>query len=133
VNEPGLGAAAVVLGHGGVRNLALVRFERTMSDMTNKKLPPKVRRNALQVLSRARLAGITEKFKLSVKDRRAAASHVTAIIQARSLDFGDVLQLFQRDELKAICTALALDPAGREKETIVQRILAAGDATGRTT
>jgi type I restriction enzyme M protein len=93
--------------------------------MTNKSLPPKVRRTALQVLSRTRLAAITEQFNLPVKDRRAAAAYVNAIIRARSIDFGEVLRLFQRDELKASCVALALDPAGREKETIVQRILAA--------
>jgi hypothetical protein len=103
-----------------------------MSDMPNNRLPPKVRRTALQVLSRARLAAITERFNLSVKDRRAATAHVNAIVQARSIDFGEVLRLFQRDELKAICAALALDSAGREKETIVQRILAAGDAARPT-
>jgi len=97
-----------------------------MRGMTRKNLPPKVRRTALEVLSRARLAAITEKFNLSVKDRRTAGAHVNAIIQARSLDFADVLRAVQRDELKAICAALMLDADGRDKETFVQRILDAG-------
>jgi type I restriction enzyme M protein len=65
------------------------------------------------------------KLGLEVEDRRSQASHVEAILKANSTPFGDVLRLLTREDLKAICEALGLDTAGKEKEPIVQRILAA--------
>ena len=90
-------------------------------------LPAKMRRAALEALSRDRLGEITTRFDLAVQDRRAVAAHIEAIVRARSLDFGEVLRLLQRDELKAVCEALGLDTSGKEKEPIVQRILGADD------
>ncbi len=95
-------------------------------------LPAKTRRAALEVLSRDRLAAISAKFDLTVEDRRAQAAHVDAIVRARSLDFGEVLRQLSRDELKAICDALGLDPSGKEKEAIVQRILGNQDGPATT-
>jgi type I restriction enzyme M protein len=93
-------------------------------------LPSKTRRAALEALSRDRLATITENFNLPVQDRRSVATHVDAIVRSRSLEFGEVLRLLQRDELKAMCRALGLDNSGKEKEPIVQRILGAGNGAG---
>ena len=95
-------------------------------------LPAKTRRAALEVLSRDRLAAMSAKFDLTVEDRRAQAAHVDAIVRARSLDFGEVLRQLSRDELKAICDALGLDPSGKEKEAIVQRILGNQDGPATT-
>ena len=92
-----------------------------LSDMAN--LPAKTRRAALEVLSRATLASITERLNLAVDDRRAQVAHVNAIIRSRSVDFGDILRQLPREDLKAICTALGLDTAGRDKDPIIQRIL----------
>jgi adenine-specific DNA-methyltransferase len=92
-------------------------------------LPLKLRRAALEVLSRDRLASITDKHNLAVKDRRAQAAHIDAIVRARSLDFADVLRLLQRDELKAMCESLGLDTSGKEKDPIIDRILTGGDGT----
>ncbi len=97
-----------------------------MPDVT---LPAKVRRAALEALSRDRLGEITARFDLTVQDRRAVAAHIDAIIRARSLDFGEVLRLLSRDELKAMCRAVGLHDEGK-KEAIFQRMLTAGD--GRT-
>jgi type I restriction enzyme M protein len=55
------------------------------------------------------------------------AAHVDAVVRARSLEFREVLRLLSRDDLKAICSALGLDASGKEKERIIERILAAGD------
>jgi type I restriction enzyme M protein len=90
-------------------------------------LPPKMRRAALEALGRDCLAAITEKLALTVADRRAHAAHVDAVVRARSLEFREVLRLLSRDDLKAICSALGLDASGKEKERIIERILAAGD------
>ena len=86
-------------------------------------IPANVRRAALEVLSRDSLAKITAQHELNVEDRRAVASHIDAIVRARSLDFGEVLRSLKRDELKAMCEALGLDDSGREKDLLVQRIL----------
>ena len=96
---------------------------RTMPD-----LPAKVRRAALEALGRDSLANLTTKFDLAVQDRRAAAAHVDALMRSRTVEFAALLGELQRDELKAICEALGLDPSGREKEVLVKRILGGPDA-----
>ena len=90
-------------------------------------LPPKTRRKALDALSRDTLATITKKLDLVVADGRAQGAHVDAIVRSRTVDFGDVLRQVSRDELKAICGELGLDDSGRDKESIIRRILAIGD------
>lgn len=92
------------------------------------RLSAKTRRKALEVLSRNALAAITAMLNLAVRDRRAQAGYVDAIMQARSVDFGDVLRRLARNDLKAICKVLGLDTSGKEKEPIVQRILGSGEA-----
>ncbi len=94
-------------------------------------LPASARRAALEVLSRDRLAEITAQYDLDVDDRRAVASHIDAVIRARSLDFGELLRSLKRDELKAICSALELDDSGREKGLLVERILGSDSANGQ--
>jgi type I restriction enzyme M protein len=95
--------------------------------MSDGSLPAKLRRAALEALSRDRLAEITSLYDLSVADRRAHSAHVDAILHSRSVNFADVLRGLSRNELKAICSALGLDTSGKEKEPIVERILARGD------
>jgi type I restriction enzyme M protein len=85
----------------------------------------RLRRKALQALSRNALATVTTRLDLAVADRRSQGAHVEVILKARPLEFSDVLRLLPRDDLKAICRALELDDSGKEKEPIVQRILAA--------
>ena len=91
--------------------------------MAKNNLSPRVRRAALETLSRATLADIASKLDLSVKDRRSPASHVDAIVRSRSVDFGEVLGMLSRKELKVICGALGLDTTGKMKETLTERIL----------
>lgn len=92
-------------------------------------LSAKRRRRSLQALSRDRLADLTEQYELAVSDRRSAANHVDALIRARRVHFGELLEQLSRDELKDICEALDLDTSGREKQGIIDRILASGTAT----
>ncbi|HTP24541.1 MAG TPA: N-6 DNA methylase [Anaeromyxobacteraceae bacterium] len=90
-------------------------------------LPAKLRRTALEVLTRDRLAELTSAYDVSVEDRRSLVAHVDAIVRARSVEFDDLLRRLSRDELKAICSALGCDTTGKEKEPLVQRILGAGE------
>jgi len=94
-------------------------------------LSPRLRRKALEGLSRDALAAITGKLDLPVEDRRAQTAHFEAILKAKGTSFGDILRQLSRNDLKVICEALDLDTDGKEKEPIVQRILAA-EADGTT-
>lgn len=77
----------------------------------------------LRALGRDALANLTTKLNLAVQDRRAAAAHVDALMRSRTVEFPVILGEFQRDDLKAICDALGLDPSGRENEVLAKRIL----------
>src|SRR5919106_3710826 len=90
------------------------------------RLSPKHRRSALEQLSRDRLNALSDHFALDVGDRRIAENHVNAIVRSRSVDFGELLGLLKREELQAICDALGVDRSGREKEILIQRVLALG-------
>ncbi len=87
------------------------------------RLSPRDRRVVLQQLSRDRLSELTNKFELEVGDRRSTDSHIDAIVRKRSLDFRRVLEVLRRHELQAACAALGLDPGGREKSKLVERIV----------
>ena len=87
------------------------------------RLTPKERRAILAQLSRDRLGELTTRFELEVADRRSVEAHVDAIVRKRSLDFREVLEVLQREELQGVCEALGLEASGREKAKLVARIL----------
>lgn len=60
-------------------------------------LSAKLRRKALEVLSRDALAAVVANLDVTVEDRRAQAAHVDAIVKAGSVAFADVLRLLSRD------------------------------------
>ncbi|MFY0530069.1 N-6 DNA methylase [Archangium gephyra] len=91
------------------------------------RLSPQQRRTALEQLGRDRLITLTGHFRLEVGDKRVAANHVSALLQARSVDFSELLGLLKREELQSICEALGVDTGGREKEMLVRRILGGGE------
>jgi type I restriction enzyme M protein len=87
-------------------------------------LSPAQRRAALSALHRDRLAELTFHFGLELLDRRVTSQHLEALAEARDIDFEELLKILQRDELKVICARLGLDTRGREKQSIIDRILA---------
>jgi type I restriction enzyme M protein len=91
-------------------------------------LHPKHRRAALAALSRDCLTNISTQYELEVGDRRVASNHVDAIVRSRRIDFAELRGRLSRDELKTICGALELPNDGREKQVLIDRILALGDA-----
>jgi type I restriction enzyme M protein len=93
------------------------------------RLSAQQRRTALEQLGRDRLITLTDHFGLEVGDKRVVANHVSALLQARSVDFSELLGLLKREELQSICEALGLDAGGREKEVLVRRILGAGEGS----
>src|SRR5262245_42743591 len=93
-------------------------------------LSAKQRRAALEALSRERLARLAQHYDLEVTDRRSAASYVDAVVRAKHVDFAQVLNLLGRDELKAVCAALGVDTSGREKQTLLDRLLGRSNGPG---
>ncbi len=66
-----------------VPNLHRIGSEaRGKPPMPDATLPAKVRRAALEALTRDRLGEITTRFDLAVQDRRAVAAHIDAIVRA---------------------------------------------------
>ncbi len=91
-------------------------------------LPPKHRRAALAALSRDTLTALSAAYDLDVGDRRVAAKHFDALVRSRSFDFAELLSRLSRDQLKTVCEALDLPADGREKQLLIDRILATGEA-----
>lgn len=91
-------------------------------------IAPKHRRAALAALPRDTLTALTTHYGLDVADRRVVANHVDALVRSRSIEFADLLGRLARDELKTVCEALDLPTDGREKQVLIDRILAVGDA-----
>jgi type I restriction enzyme M protein len=89
-------------------------------------LPSMKRRQALETLGRDRLVALADQFEIEVADRRSKDASVDALIRSRKLEFGALLSALSRDELKDICRALDLDDSGKEKASIVERILGTG-------
>jgi adenine-specific DNA-methyltransferase len=79
------------------------------------------RRVLFEQLGRERLGELTAKYGLDVRDRRAVAAHVDALVAA-PLDLEAVLVSLKREELQVICDALGMDRGGREKDILVARI-----------
>jgi type I restriction enzyme M protein len=51
-------------------------------------------------------------------------------VRAKRVDFAEVLGLLGRDELKSVCERLGLDTSGREKQTLLNRVLGRPDSPG---
>jgi type I restriction enzyme M protein len=97
--------------------------------MAHASLTPKLRRAALEVLSRDTLTSLSAHYGLDVGDRRVVNNHVDALNRSRNIDFAELLARLSREELKTICGALELPADGREKQLLIKRVLGAGDAT----
>jgi adenine-specific DNA-methyltransferase len=88
------------------------------------RLSPRHRRAIYEQLTRDRLAELTDRFDVPVEDRRHVQAHIDALVRARRVDVAELLGLLKREELQLACDVLGLDRGGREKDAIVQRILA---------
>lgn len=93
--------------------------------MGSTSLPLEKRRLALLQLGRTRLNELTNRYALEVGDRRVTEHHAEALIHAASVDFAELLAGLKREELQSMCDALGVDRSGREKQALIQRILAA--------
>ncbi|WP_437939297.1 N-6 DNA methylase [Sorangium sp. So ce341] len=79
--------------------------------------------DVLQLLSRADLAALADRFGVDLPDRRKKAAIVDAMLSAPGLPFDALLRALRIDELKELCRALGLDARGRDKAVLVERLL----------
>jgi type I restriction enzyme M protein len=81
------------------------------------------KREVLALLLREELVTIVEQYELEVRDRRKRDDLVEAVGASRKATLGSILPDLARDRLKELCRALALDDSGREKSTLVDRLV----------
>ncbi|MFO0693689.1 MAG: ATP-binding protein [Polyangiales bacterium] len=89
------------------------------------------RKIALRELDANRLRELVDHAGIDVLDRRAREGMIQALADARRVDFSTLVGKLSRDELKAMCRALGLSDEGRDKSTLVSRLMT-GDVNGQT-
>lgn len=80
------------------------------------------KRAVLTHLSREELVAIADRFGLAVADRRVKEQLLEAAASSKKATLREVLSELPRARLKALCRALDLDEAGKEKAALVARL-----------
>ncbi|HKY35320.1 MAG TPA: ATP-binding protein [Polyangiaceae bacterium] len=92
-------------------------------------LPAARKREALEVLKADRLRELVRAMDVGVENYKNRDALVSALADGRRVDFRAVLAELSRDELKAMCVARGLSPGGKEKGSLVDRLLNEAGAT----
>lgn len=82
------------------------------------------KRDILAELTRDELVSIVDQFELNPTSRRKKDDLLEAIAGSKKATLGEILPNLSRDRLKALCQAFAIDDSGRDKATLVDRLLA---------
>ncbi len=80
-------------------------------------------RQALATLTKARLRELAEAFDLDAPAALLKHEVVDLLARSRRASFESILASLKRDELKAVCRDAGLDDSGRDKASIIDRIL----------
>ena len=80
-------------------------------------------RDALEVLTRARLIELGQGFELDVTTRSSKDELIEALARSKRASYEAILDELSRDELKGICRAHELSDKGTAKAGIIDRIL----------
>jgi type I restriction enzyme M protein len=80
-------------------------------------------RDALEVLTRARLIELAQGFELDVNARSNKDDLIDALARNKRASYEAILGALGRDELKEICRAHGLPDKGKEKAVLADRIL----------
>ncbi|MCX4241338.1 SAP domain-containing protein [Paraliomyxa miuraensis] len=80
-------------------------------------------RDALEVLTRARLIELAQGFELDVNARSNKDELIDALARSKRASYEVILGALGREELKEICRAHGLSDKGKQKAGIVERIL----------
>lgn len=83
----------------------------------------------LDALTKDELVAAVEQMELEVAERPSKATLVTVLAGLSHDDLANVLDALGRERLKEVCRKLKLDDSGRDKKTLVDRLLPAPKAT----
>src|SRR5277367_2386523 len=81
------------------------------------------KRDVLSLLTRDELLAVVDRFELAPPDRRAKDGPVDTVASSKKATLADVLHELSRDRLKEICRALGLDDRGKERASLVDRLV----------
>lgn len=84
--------------------------------------PMPSKRDVLASFTRQELQELASRFDLEVSDRRSKDALVEAPAGSRTLQIANVAD-FSRDRLKELCRALGVDAGGRDKATLLSRLV----------
>ncbi|MBI4699892.1 MAG: hypothetical protein HY744_01790 [Deltaproteobacteria bacterium] len=82
------------------------------------------KRRALQALTKADLLELARQLELDAVARMTVDEVRGVVARSRRATLDKILPLLSRDGLKAVCAELGLATEGRERQPIVERILA---------
>ncbi len=85
-------------------------------------------RSVLATLTSDRLRMLSDAFELDSSTSADKNALVDLLARSRRASFAKILGRLQRDELKAACRAVGLDDSGKQKTSLVDRILGRGRA-----
>jgi hypothetical protein len=80
------------------------------------------RKQVLDGITRSRLLDIARNFDLTGLTSMPKDDIAGALASKRSIAMESILELLSREELKTLCDAIGLDPSGREKALLIERI-----------
>lgn len=90
------------------------------------------KRAILDALSRDELLEALDAHELAVDDRRKRDLLIDRLASARSVKVDAILAELGRDRLKELCRAFGLDDSGRDKASLVERIVDGGGSVAAT-
>jgi type I restriction enzyme M protein len=80
-------------------------------------------RDALEVLTRARLIELAQGFELDVSSRSNKDELIDVLARSKRASYEAILGALGRDELKEICRSAGVSDKGKQKAELVERIL----------
>jgi type I restriction enzyme M protein len=85
--------------------------------------PMPSKRDVIALLTRDELLALVDRFELSPPDRRAKDALVETVADSKRATLAQMLPDLSRERLKDLCRALDLDDAGKEKATLIERLV----------
>ncbi len=89
------------------------------------------KRDLLAQFSREELVSIVDQFELDAPNRRKKDDLVDVIASSKRATVAEILPNLSRDRLKDLCRAFDLDDSGKDKATIVQRLIGTGSPSNK--
>jgi len=81
------------------------------------------KRQVIEQFTKARLKELTESLEVSLENGAPKARWVETLSRKRSFNTEDLLALLKRDELKSLCEQNGLSISGRDKQSLINRLL----------